>query len=177
MSVKLLGFTARAEADDNTAFAHAIYSELEATRILLGSNMVALSGARTLTELTFLRTCIELRVPTIVFLPNEVPFSDEPESETSKLRKSLLSVTLATYLTPQPFLPILEWADALIFANSEDEDEFLADALALGIPIRKLHPLSLKADWTHFPHPASPAKHGFPTRRELLEFLDKRFPC
>jgi hypothetical protein len=175
MSVKLLGFAASVEVSDAPAFAQTIRSELEAARILLGSNMVALSGANTLTELTFLRTCIELRVPTIVFLPNEEPFPDEPESETSKLRKNLLSVTLATYLTPQPFLPILDWADALISANSDDEDEFLADAVALGIPIRKLHACSFNADWTHLPHPASPAKHGFPTRRELLEFLDKRF--
>lgn len=175
MSVKLLGFAASVEADDNTAFAHAIYSELEATRILLGSNMVALSGANTLTELTFLRACIELRVPTIVFLPYKEPFPEESESESSKLRKSLLSVTLATYLTPQPFLPILEWADALISANSNHEDEFLADAVALGIPVRKLHAFNFNADWTHLPHPTSPAKHGFPTRRELLEFLDKRF--
>lgn len=175
MSVKLLGFAAIVEAEDNKAFADLIRSELEAARALLGANMVALSGANTLTELTFLRTCVELRVPAIVFLTSDGTNPDEPDPETSKLRKNLLSVTLATYLIPQPFLPILEWADALLSASSNDEDEILADAIALGIPMRKLDSLSLKADWTHLPHPASPTKHGFPTRRELLEFLDKRF--
>jgi hypothetical protein len=177
MSAKLLGFAAVTEVADHSAFAQAVRSELEAARTLLGSNMVVLAGAGTQTELTFLRICIELRVPTIVFLPSDNSSLTELDSEKSKLRENLLSVSLAQYLIPQASiaLPILEWADALLCTSCNDEDELLTDAIALGIPARKFHSRNLTADWTHLPHPNNPAKHGFPTRRELMEFLDKRF--
>ncbi len=174
MSVKLLGFAAVAEEIDHGAFAAAIRSELEAARELLGLNMVVLSGAGTDSDLTFLRTCIELRIPTIVFLPSDEFFNHQ---EKSKLLENLLSVSLAKYPLPPSTqaAPILEWADALLCACCDDEEEILTDALALGIPTRKLHSINLEANWTHPPQPASPARHGFSTRRELLEFLDKRF--
>ncbi len=171
MSVKLLGFAAVAEIADHTAFAAAIHDELTAAKDLLGSNMVVLSSARTKTDLVFLRTCIELRIPTIVLL------TDETDPEHSNLLGHLLSVSLAKYLITGtlPQLPILEWADALLCACCDEEDEILTDALALGIPTRKLHSISLESNWTHPPNIASAARHGFPSRRELLEFLDKRF--
>jgi hypothetical protein len=174
MSAKLLGFAAVAEVTDHASFATALRDELEAARDLLGSNMIVISGAHTKLELIFLRTCIELRVPTIVLLANDPPMLDE---ETTSLRNNLISVSLATYPLPSSSqsLAILEWADALLCACSDVEDEILTDSLALGIPTRKLHPISLEANWTHPPQPASPTRHGFPTRRELLEFLDKKF--
>ncbi|MES2982878.1 MAG: hypothetical protein V4727_11240 [Verrucomicrobiota bacterium] len=177
MSVKLLGFAAVAEVTDHDAFAAAIRSELEAVRDLLGANMVVLSGAGTDVDLIFLRTCIELRIPTIVLLPSDEPFISETDPEKCKLLENLLSVSLAKYPLPPSTqaTPILEWADALLCACCDDEEEILTDALALGIPTKKLHSISLESNWTHPPHPASPARHGFPTRRELLEFLDKRF--
>ena len=177
MSVKLLGFAAVAEVTDHAAFSVAIRNELEAARDLLGANMVVLSGAVTDSDLTFLRTCIELRIPTIVLLPSDETFISETHPEKLKLLENLLSVSLTKYPLPSSSqsLPILEWADALLCACCDDEDEILADALALGIPTRKLHCISLVAHWTHPPKPTNPAKHGFPTRRELLEFLDKRF--
>jgi hypothetical protein len=173
MSVKLLGFAAVAEVTDHTAFAVAIRCELEAARDLLGANMIVLSGAKTDSDLVFLRTCIELRIPTIVLLPSDPSFLPETE----KLLENLLSVSLAKYLLPSSSgnLTILEWADALLCACCDDEDEILADALALGIPTRKLHSTSLAAHWTHPPQLANSPRHGFSTRRELLEFLDKRF--
>jgi hypothetical protein len=173
MSVKLLGFAALAEAIDSTAFAAVIRSELEAARDLLGANMIAVSGAATSPDLIFLRTCIELRIPTIVFFTNDASFLPETE----KLLENLLSVSLAKYPRPSSSgnLTILEWADALLCACCNDEDEILADALALGIPTRKLHSTSLAARWTYPPQPANSPRHGFPTRRELMEFLDKRF--
>lgn len=173
MSVKLLGFAAVAEVTDHADFAVAIRSELEAARNLLGANMVVVSSAGTDADLIFLRTCIELRIPTIVLLPGDASFL----LETNKLLENLLSVSLAKYTLPSSSgnLTILEWADALLCACCDDEDEILIDALALGIPTRKLHSISLEANWTHPPQPANPARHGFPTRRELLEFLDKRF--
>jgi hypothetical protein len=154
-----------------------IRRELEAARDLLGSNMVVLSGAQTDSDLTFLRTCIELRIPTIVLVPSEVPLFARDDPEKSKLLETLVSVSLAKYFFPTSSkdLPILEWADALFCACSDDEHEILTDALALGIPTRKLHSTSLAAHWTHPPKPASSPRHGFPTRRELLDFLDKRF--
>lgn len=177
MSVKLLGFAAVAEVTDHAAFAAALRGEIEAARNLLGANMVTLSCARADTDLTFLRTCIDLRIPTIVLLPSDEPFISNTETEKHKLLGNLLSVSLAKYpLPPSPqAAPILEWADALLCACGDEEDEILTDALALGVPTRKLHSISLTADWTHPPHPASPTRHGFPTRRELMEFLDKRF--
>lgn len=177
MSAKLLGFAAVAEVTDHEAFAAAIRNELEAARDLLGANMVVLSGVETDSDLIFLRTCIELRIPTIVLLPSDGLFLSEIHPDKSKLLGNLLSVALAQYPLPSSTqaTSILEWADALLCACCEDEDEILTDALALGIPTRKLHSISLEAHWTHPPHPTSPARHGFPTRRELLEFLDKRF--
>jgi hypothetical protein len=174
MSAKLLGFAAAAEVKDHASFAMAIRAELETVRDLLGSNMIVISGADTKLELILLRTCIELRIPTIVLLPHIDPFLDE---ETSSLRNTLLSVSLATYplLASSQSLAILEWADALLCACDDHEDEMLMDALALGIPTRKLHSINLSANWTHTPQPAHSPRHGFPTRRELLEFLDKRF--
>jgi hypothetical protein len=97
MSAKLLGFAAVAEIMDHERFAMVIRAELETVRNLLGSNMIVISGANTKLELIFLRTCIEFRVPTIVLLKNIDPLIDE---ENSKLRHSLLSVSLATYLLP-----------------------------------------------------------------------------
>jgi hypothetical protein len=175
MSAKLLGFAASVDVADPLAFAHAIRSELEAARTLLGSNMVVVSGASNHTELTFLRTCIELRIPTIVFLPSDDSSLAELDSEKSRLRENLLSVSLARYLIPVTSIAILEWADALLCATCNHEDEILSDAIALGIPTKKFYSSSLEAHWTHLPQPTKPAKHGFPTRRELLDFLDKRF--
>jgi hypothetical protein len=174
MSAKLLGFAAVAEIMDHERFAMVIRAELETVRNLLGSNMIVISGANTKPELIFLRTCIEFRVPTIVLLKNIDPLLDE---ENSKLRHSLLSVSLATYLLPSstPANSILEWADALLCTCGDHEDEMLMDALALGIPTRKLHSINLSANWTLIPQPAHSPRHGFPTRRELLEFLDRRF--
>lgn len=173
MSVKLLGFAAVAEAIDSTAFAAVIRDELEAARDLLGTSMVTLSGAKTDSDLIFLRTCIELRIPTIVLLPRDAFFLPKEQ----KLLENLLSVSLAKYsLSSSPQnLPIIEWADALLCTCCDDEDEILTDAIALGIPTRKLHSISLQAHWTHPPHPTKSPRHGFPTRRELLEFLDARF--
>jgi hypothetical protein len=171
MSVKLLGFAAVAEITDHTAFAAGIRSELISAKDLLGANMIVLSGARTETDLIFLRTCIELRIPTIVFL------IDETHTEHSNLLGHLLSVSLAKYsiTETQPHLHILEWADALLCACCDDENEILIDAMALGIPTRKFDTTGLEANWTHQPNTTSNPRHGFPTRRELLEFLDKRF--
>jgi hypothetical protein len=172
MSVKLLGFAAVAEVIDPATFAAVIRDELEAARDLLGANMVTLSGAKTDSDLIFLRTCIELRIPTIVLLQGDESFLPEEH----KLLENLLSVSLAKYSLPSSpqNLPIIEWADALLFACCDDEDEILSDALALGIPTRKLNSISLQAHWTHPPQPAKSPRHGFPTRRELLEFLDMR---
>lgn len=171
MSVKLLGFAAVAEATDPAAFATGMRAELTSAKDLLGANMVVLSGARTGTDLIFLRTCIELRIPTIVFL------QDETHGQERDLLGHLLSVSLAKYpiTATQPHFHIIEWADALLCACSDEENEILTDAMALGIPTRKIHTASLEANWTHQPDIACTAKHGFPTRRELLEFLDKRF--
>lgn len=173
MSVKLLGFAAVAEVTNPAAFAAMIRNELEAARNLLGTSMITLSGAKTDSDLIFLRTCIELRIPTIVLLTVDTSFLPEEH----KLLDNLLSVSLAKYYLPTSSqnLPIIEWADALFCACCDDDDEILTHARSLGIPTRKLHSTSLVANWTYPPHPTSSARHGFPTRRELLEFLDKRF--
>lgn len=177
MSVKLLGFAAVAEVMDQSAFAAAVRSELEALRDMLGSGMVVLSSAGTDSDLTFLRTCIELRIPTIVLLPSDVDLFSNADPENSNLLENLLSVSLAKYplLSTTQHLSILEWADALLCACSDDDDELLADALSLGIPTRKLHSTSFLANWSHPLQPSNPARHGFPTRREFLEFMDQRF--
>lgn len=177
MSVKLLGFTAVAEVTDHAAFATAVRAELEAARYLLGETMVTLSTAHTKSELVFLRACVELRIPTIVFLTNDETAPASLDQESLRLREHLLGVTLAKYTVSQSpaAISILEWADALLCACGEAENEMLGDALALGIPTRKLHPQQLTASWTHTPEVSSPTRHGYSSRRELLEFLDKRF--
>lgn len=172
MALKLLGYATVTESKDPKAFAAIVRNELISIRNVLGTDMIVLTSAGTTTDLVFLRTCIELRIPTIVFLP------DDTDTESSNLLGHLLSVSLAKYAITgtQPHLPILEWADALLYACCDKDHEILTDALAQGIPTRKLHSISLEANWTHQPQPSHPARHGFITRRELLEFLDKRYP-
>jgi hypothetical protein len=56
--------------------------------------------------------------------------------------------------------------------GAKADEEVVTDAIALGIPLRRVDDGNT---WTHLPQPDSKAKHGFPTRRELLEFFDQRF--
>lgn len=172
MSLKLLGFASWEETDGADRLARTIHSELVAARNLLGSNIATLACARTRTDLLFLRTCIELRIPTIVFLPDNGLFRNDPDS--TSLLETLLSVSLAHYAisADQGHSPILEWSDALLCMGACADQTFIADAIAMGIPLRLM---DVARAWTPPPLPDSAPKHGFATRRDLLDFLDRRF--
>ncbi len=180
-SIKLLGFAAHRDVPENPELAASIRSELTSAKDLFGSRLTTLSSAITIPDLIFLRACIELRIPTIVILPSD----PEPHSsaEHAQLAKALLSVSLAKYRVPasspsstQISQHILEWADAMLFAShGEDDGEIVEDAAAMGIPTRRINSVSLQAKWNFTPEPERAARHGFPTRKELLEFFDARF--
>lgn len=172
MPLKLLGFALLEEPEDHADLARILQDELKAARDLLGTNIATLSCVRNRADLVFLRACIDLRIPTIVLLSDDGLFSDDSDSK--NLLENLLSVSLANYVTfgGQHHLPILEWSDALICMGSAAHQELVADAIALGIPLRRVDG---ENTWTHLPQPDATPKHGFTTRRELLEFLDQRF--
>ncbi len=171
MSLKLLGFALLEETEDHAGLARILHDEIKAAKDLLGMNIATLSCVRNRTDLVFLRTCIELRIPTIVLLSDGELFIDD--SDSIILLENLLSVSLANYRISgaEPHLPILEWSDALICVGAKADDELVSDAIALGIPLRRVDGAST---WTHLPRPDTSPKHGFTTRRELLEFLDQR---
>ena len=102
----------------------------------------------------------------------------------------LISVALAKYVVPQKreagqsvHQYLLEFADAFLFAwngepgDNEDRTEALVtETRELGIPARIIHTGELSAHWSFEPDLQRSARHGFETRKELLEFFDARLP-
>jgi hypothetical protein len=154
--------------------------ELLRMRQLLGEGLIAVSAASAPAELSFFRACVELRIPVIVIAP---PGHPQPEDEGQRsLARALLSVALVRY-TPPPAVGrshssyLLEWVDALLFAGRADTPvEILEDALAIGIPTRRIGlDAASPAAWElPFSGRETAARHGFSARRDLLEFLDLR---
>ena len=178
---KIISFTAHHLLQDPHTLGEKITRELLSLQHDLGPTLIAMCGTTTLPDLIFLRKCIQLRLPTITFQP---PSTTHPQCHPGF--STLTSATLAHYsLPPTSTLShsLIEWADALLIASSGNEPPHpdstahtLCEARALGIPTRLIHPTSPSAAWLIPPDPTRPARHGFPTRTDLLDFLDARFP-
>ena len=126
----------------------------------------------------------------------EAPFGRKfQDPRDSQLAGHLMSVSLATYVLPAENLPpgtaeaapshvartILDWADAILAPGNttippQDPSvtEALQDATALGIPVRTLGGTPAHSSWSHPPDTRPAPRHGFGTKKELLDFLDAR---
>jgi len=191
---KLLGFAGHRAVPDTEGLRIEIRRELEAMRGTMGKRIIAVCSAAAGTDLVFLKTCVELRVPAIVILPfHEERFAgDFEDADEWALAQRLCGVALARYVAPgaldapQAYQAVsrllLEWADAFLFAwnggppkGAGDTGETVAEARDLGIPSRVIDPASLAARWETPADPCRKARHGFGSRPELLDFLDARF--
>lgn len=191
---KLLGFAGHRNVSNKSALAASIKAEVISIKEELGRGTIAISSAAAGADLIFLRACVELRIPTIVILPfPEKRFEkdfDDPAEWT--LAQHLMSVALVKYVIceaseeSKPYQKVsgklVEWADAFLFAwdgtpprGPGGTGETVEEARDLGIPARVIDTSSLKARWTVYPDAKRKARHGFETRQNLLDFLDKRF--
>lgn len=173
---------------DQEALRNALRGELALMRESFGGRLTAFSGATTEADLVFLRACVELRIPFIALLPVPRPRLGEIflGAETREMARHLTGVALAQYVAPAAEAReavsryLLEWADAFLFAwdgtpGADGSGQTVAEARDLGIPSRIVDPASLEARWTFEPDRVRGARHGFGTRKELLEFFDARF--
>ncbi len=190
---KLLGFAGHRRVSNTETLREAIRREVVAAKELLGKRMIAISSAAAGADLIFLKTCVELRIPTIVILPfPEARFAEDFDDKEDWLMAQRLSgVALAKYVAPgnhqapQAYQIVsrllLEWADAFLFVwNGEPQKgaggtgETVEEARDLGIPSRVIDAHSLSARWETPPDPNRKARHGFLSRADLLDFLDAR---
>ena len=191
---KLLGFAGHRSVTDGDALRVAIRGELGRMKDLLGGRMITLCSAASGADLIFLRCCVDLRIPAIVILPfGEERFSEDFEDkEEWVFATHLMSVALAKYVAPggkeapEAYHVVsrimLEWADAFLFAwdgeaprGEGGTGETVADAALLGLPSRIIDAESFESRWEVEPDGTRTARHGFETRKELLEFFDARF--
>jgi len=190
---RLIGFAGHRNVPDRLALRQAIRRELRMMRETFGPRLTAISGAAAGADLVFLGACVELRIPTVVILPfpRQRFAEDFDDSEELKMAEHLMSVALAEYVAPGGKLApeanqsvlrhLLEWADAFLFAwngepacGMDGTGEAVAEARDLGVPSRIIDAASLEVRWTFEPDMKRGARHGFRTRKELLEFLDSR---
>ena len=184
----LVGFTGHNFACEEVPLKTIIKDELVALKELFGAKITTVSSLISNTDISFLNCCIELRIPTILILPSEPDHLSKSftEEEWSKA-KNLMSVSLACYIAPgdpskvRTSSLVLEWADILLCVTGGfghhcqgESEEALGDATALGIPSRVIDVRQKKAHWSFNPDPNRGARHGFDTRRKLLEFFDYR---
>lgn len=191
---KLLGFAGQRGVGDSDHLREMMRREVIAMRDLIGRRMIAITSAAAGADGVFLKTCVELRVPVIVILPDSEARSanDNEDSEEWAMTQRLCSVALAKYVFPSSHLAsdaydlvtqqLLEWADAFLFVcNGEPQvgaackEEAVKEARDLGIPSRIINVMSHTAKWEIPPDPSRKARHGFDTRADLLDFLDARF--
>lgn len=184
----LVGFVSHGCEGGESALQTALRAELEGLRGLFGPQLTVVSSIRNLTDLTFLQCCVQLRIPVILILPEDPRLLAQSFHETHwTMATHLMSVSLACYVAPAEGSTnrvcslILEWADVLLCAKDESAGddvhgarEALEDAAALGIPSRAIHGSSPGAGWNPAPDIRRPARHGFETRKDLLEFFDSR---
>ena len=191
---KLLGFAGQRDVIDPDRLRVVMRREVIAMRDLLGKKMIAITSAAAGADGVFLKTCVELRIPTILILPvSEARFAnDDEDAEEWAMTRRLCSVALAKYVVPSRHLALdahhlvtqqlLEWADAFLFVWSGEPQvgvactgETLKEARDLGIPSRIIDVVSYTAKWETPPDPSRKARCGFDTRADLLDFLDARF--
>jgi|AntRauTorckE6833_2_1112554.scaffolds.fasta_scaffold10845_4 hypothetical protein len=181
----LVGFAGHESSAGETELKAVMRDELKVLRDLFGPRLTTVSSITTLSDLAFLKCCVELRIPAILILPDEPEHLSKSFTETDwNMARHLMSVSLACYVAPgQPSETpasslILEWADVLLCVQNESaahsSKEALEDATALGVPSRIIDDPTLETRWSFPPDPTRSARHGFETRKELLEFFDTR---
>lgn len=172
---RLLAFSAVPELLLAANLQETIRAEMQGMKQLLGEGLIAVSPAASPAELLFFKACVDLRIPVIVLASSDGP--QPADTRHQALSKALLSVALARYTTPvthtRPISTyLLEWADVLLLTDSAPSSGvILEDALAIGIPTRTLSPALWRIPFA----PDTSARHGFDSRRDLLDFLDLRF--
>lgn len=191
---KILGYAGHGNGSDRDVLRATLRQEVSKIQDALETKLIAISGATSGGDLVFLRTCVELRIPTIVVLPFSEhrlgDIFDDPEEW--ELARKLMGVCLAKYVSPgnneapeayqSVSRNLIEWADAFLFVWDGEQSRALGDtgqavqeASEIGLPTRIIDPVSFKARWTIPLDPKRSARHGFETRQELLDFLDLRF--
>lgn len=191
---KLLGFAGGCCGGDREALRLAIRGGLVEVKDLLGGRLVGLCGAVGGADFIFLRCCVELRVPVVVILPfgEEAFCGDFTDEDERGLAGHLMGVALARYVVPggkggqaaDGVVPriLLEWADAFLFGWGGEPErggggagEALYEAECLGIPALVVEAGGAGGCWRVEADVSREARHGFETRKELLEFFDARF--
>ena len=183
---KLIGFVSQEFRGEEFDLKAILRVELENLRDLYGYRRTVLASIRTRSDLALLQSCIQLRIPFILILPEDPAQLSEPLGESHwSMASHLMSVSLARYAVPGITSPdripalILEWADGFLCVKGEedhfhDTQQALDDAAALGIPSKIIHGSSSQTAWNIAPEPQRAARHGFETRQDLLEFFDSR---
>lgn len=188
---KIVAFAGKGNVEDADGLRAALREGLSEIRDDLGGRVIAISSASPGADLIFLRICVDLRIPMIVVVPfPEERFSEDFRDQAEwEMVEKISGVALAKYVMPEGNQPpeayqavsrnLLEWADVFLFACDgeppQDTDEIIAEARDTGIPTRIIDTVSLKAEWVVPPDFARNARHGFETRKDLLDFLDLRF--
>lgn len=177
--IKLLGFAGPRDVPDPSVLCKAIAAELVEMKEVLGDRMTVICGTAAGADLVFLRACVELRIPAIVFLP--YPEGESAHEEERVMARHLTGVALAKYVVPSGGYEdvsrhLLDWADVFLFVSEHPHaGGIMQEARDLGIPSRILDGESLSAEWGIEPDMHRKARHGFDNRADLLDFLDARF--
>lgn len=179
---KIIGFAGRVKVGNCESFRKTVRDELSEMREAMGGRVIAISGAAAGADLIFLRACVDLRIPMIVVVPfSKERFEDGFENPAEReLAEKLMGVALARYVAPGGDQAasgnLLEWADALLFSRDGNQACGLQEeAQETGIPSRVIDASSLEAKWAVPPDFHRKARHGFTTRKDLLDFLDLKF--
>lgn len=191
---KILGFAGHRDIPDPGELRKVVRDEVSAMKEALGGRVIGISGAAAGADLVFLRACVDLRIPMIVVLPfSETRFAEDFEDPAEwDLAEKLMGVALAKYVTPgRKEAPeayrsvsrnLIEWTDAFLFAwdgmparGTGGTGETVDEAREVGIPTRVIDAASLDTRWAIPMDAGRQARHGFGTRKDLLDFLDLRF--
>ena len=189
---RLIGFAGPSKLSNPDALQLAIRRELTTIKETFGPRVTAVSRIGSGANLLFLRVCVEQRIPMILISPHSAKrlAEDFQNIEEWTMARHMISVALAKYVVPEQedanrtvHRYLLEFADAFLFAwHGEPGDEkdrtgdILTETRDLGIPARIIHVEELNARWSFEPDLQRGARHGFETRKDLLEFFDARLP-
>jgi len=193
---RLVGFAGHPAISNQDALRLAIREELTGIKEMFGQRTTAISGIGSGANLVFLRACVELRIPVILISPHICErrlAEDFHDNDEWIMARHLISVALAKYVAPEQengedanqlvARHLLEFADVFLFTwhgeavNERDRTgEIIGETRELGIPARIIHSEELSAHWSFAPDLERGARHGFGTRKELLEFFDARLP-
>lgn len=187
---KLVGVVAGSLKDDDVRLNRRIREELSEIREFHHSAIIVVTAVNDITALSFLRICAELRIPMILFLPlpAETLLANSRDDEAKRMARALMEIALAKYqlrdsgttdaARQKSAQAVIEFADALLVLADHGASHDLSlphDARDLGIPTKIIGLEASDPEWSIASESERPARHGFETRKELLEFLDARF--